>query len=79
MSEIFRYYFSNDDRHFVIVIFKSAESYIAKIFENKRIIKEFTATISHEMIEDMSYYSPVNPFQEIIDSAIDWIKNTLTV
>lgn len=78
MLEVFRYYFSHGGRHFVIVIFKSADSYIAKIFENKKIIREFTATVSHEMVEDMKFYSPVNPFQEMIDAAMDWVKNNIS-
>lgn len=74
MLEIWRYTYNHRTKAFLLVVFKTTEGYLLKIFLDKKVIQQFSGFISDEESIQWQEYAPENPFEILVNTAIEWIR-----
>jgi len=74
MAEIFRQYYHHKGTVFVFVIKMNGNRADLRIYLDKKEIKSLHANITREELVSWDHYSEVNPFEDLVNSAIAWVE-----
>lgn len=74
IHEVFRQLYKHKEETFVLAIFTHPQGFVLRIFKDKTPIKWFVGGISYEEYENWMLFAPMNPFDALIELAIEWIN-----
>ena len=76
--EVFRKFYPHNGETFVLAIFTHPQGFILRIYKDKTPIHWILGGPGYEEYEDWMTFGPVNPFEDLIESAEEWIAENFT-